>query len=66
MHQDGLTLQSEVNAVLKKLGQDATYGTKFYEAVDADDRKEVISLLKAGGIQKDALKAWNSFPATLR
>ena len=66
VHQDGLTLQSEVNAVLKKLVEDATYATRFYEAVDADNRKEVISLLKAGGIKQGRLKSLELFPGNLK
>ena len=66
VHQDGLTLQSEVNAVLKKLVEDATYATRFYEAVDADNRKEVISLLKTGGIKQGRLKSLELFPGNLK
>ena len=36
VYKNGVTLQGEVNAVLKKLAEDASYASQFYEAVDAD------------------------------
>lgn len=65
-HKNGLTLQGEVNAVLKQLAGDATYASRFYDAVDADDRKEVISLLKAGGIKQSRIGGLELFPGNLK
>src|SRR6185369_12984523 len=66
VYKNGVTLQGEVNAVLKQLAEDASYASQFYEAVDADDRKEVISLLKAGGIKQGRLKSLELFPGNLK
>jgi hypothetical protein len=63
---NGVTVQGEVNAVLKQLAEDATYASRFYEAVDADDRKEVISLLKAGGIKQGRIASLELFPGNLK
>lgn len=65
-HQDGATLQSEVNAVLQKLARDEAFATRFYDAIDADDRKEVISLLKGGGIKQGRIGSLELFPGNLK
>lgn len=66
LHRDGATLQSEVNAVLQKLAGDGTYASRFYDAVDADDRKEVITLLKEGGIKQARISGLELFPGNLK
>ena len=66
VYKNGVTLQGEVNAVLKQLAEDASYASQFYEAVDADDRKEVISLLKAGGIKQGQIVGLHLFPGNLK
>ena len=65
-HKDGLTLQGEVNAVLQQLAGDATFASQFYEAVDNDDRKRVISLLKAAGIKQSRIESLELFPGNLK
>lgn len=66
VHEEGATLQSEVNAVLQKLAGDEAYASRFYDAVDADDRKEVISLLKGGGIKQARIASLELFPGNLK
>lgn len=60
------TLRAEVDAVLNKIAGDENYATQFFNAVDADDRKEVISLLKKGGIKQTRIDGLHLFPGNLK
>lgn len=63
---DANVVQSEIGGFLKQLASNATFAAKLHAAIDEDNRKDVIKLLKPGCFKKCNIDSLELFPGNLR